>query len=1530
MTNFFSDIAERFKLLPALGKQLYKTAESQRVARETEKRLTETTTTIEKPKIGDISGGFFGDIAQKYNLIKPQEFVKQKIYEGIISIKPLLTQYMFETEKVITKEELIANENLLTEFESVVNQKISKEDLERGYIKIKSLTPILTPIQKSISGMTTQEKWQATGNLTKELAQIFPKVIAKIGVSFIQLPETLKTGKGLEPVEVPKLLQPIVGEKIISSYAKDTEQAILAGANPVSTILLTGLFVGWDALIAGSLLKFGSQMVMRGVKIPETSHYGAWEVLGRAETKQEALKTADDLLRVVSPQSSRAQRLGTVNEEATTAITSARNIINKQGIPKAPPRLLQVIRDIAETLNKPISEIMKAKSAQPFLGVRGYLPGEAIVGEPQPAFGLSIKPVKKVGGVPEVPKELQALADLGKNKVFIERAKTISNEELSIIDRRLREVGIDVDRIKLYSPPKMLDAFERYVEKGIPLPDTLRVPSVLRAEIRAIPKELEPLAAEARKYGSVEEFERALYKQEKEIMEFNYAEAKRLENLPPHIEGTEKSVKRNMQYIGGAEKWNKMGDTAKKRLFKIANGEYKGVNLTDFYNQAVGGEVKPATDEKLSQALDELRVAEEGRRTMITPPSYMADPYFIGEPSTFPDWLPKRLRDKKLLDSVVSHFENNTLPKEGTREAEIYDLTLKRAGKEPKLEKLKLVEKEMTPEEERAFFDKLWPSAPEIETIGIVPPKEPPRPPVAVGATPEPFKLSPQKKMEITRSYAKKVRQDIEALGGLENENIVQDLNEIGGYKFKDIGELKSVLTILEKVLKPIRAKDIKMTAEEREINKMIMRVEKEQKTLLLKEQREAIVNLQKIAKPSEATMFYKKEEIQSWIRAVKELQSEKELSNMTVSRIKKSLQIENLKQTGQPQLQKLREFLTGLKKGDAFLSEKQVVALSDLLKGVENLELAPKRVLIDQFGEKTEIMAEGITGRVLNELVPTVDIKEGHPLVTRITDKADNLLFEATEEISRRDKNFEEMISKAEKSRKLPIGEKIKRAITPQNKEIFAAMGGEKVALTREEAAVVAYLRNFFKKVRDDLKLEKYRQNYITHLEKDLTEKILTDGVLNSVIDIFKLRKSDNIPLNVMLELDNIIGSEKFFRFALERKGGISPTTNIRKILHDYSSLYETKKALDSILPEGQAIVQLLLKPKTAVWTKKFLQNLKGRGLDTNFRTGKMGWLAKVADGIIDISYTKLLGLNYWSALKNIVAGEANSFITQDLRTYLLGKQRFITHPRKSVKMALDYGVLEGTYVDYAQQGINKFKKARDLLMFGMKVGEYEMRTSVFVARLTPEEWASEKISVEKIRKIKDDIAITQGIFSKTDSPLWVQAWYGRMIMQMNRWRITNAMLVRRLIKDKNYAGLSKAFILYGVGLYLAYELRKAGYKQAAKVARAMGETINSIVEAVTTSVLLDTIRKNPTISILGEFVYDIQRLANYVGIAEEPRKIEFQKGISDTWIAPIERPKELLGIGEEPDIVKKYRSKYLKKQDSDIVKKYRDKYLK
>ena len=327
MSNFFGDIARSFGLI---GDYFQQSAERGRQIVESKKPIQPTIQSTQ-PKVGDVSiGGFFGDIAQKFNLGVPE----------LVTPKPI---------------------------------------------------PEPTPVQKAISKMTTQEKWQATGQLSKDLALVFPRAVAQTTLEIVAMPKQILTGEVAKPIKVPTLLKPIFGEEM-TTYALNTQRAIQSGVSPTGAVLLNGLFGAWDMAIVGSLLKFGSQAVLRDVKVPETSHYAAWETMGRPTTRAEAKQTYRGLAHTLHPDKP------TGSTQAMTALNNAYKIIEKQGIPKAPPKPVQVIYDIAKTLNTPVSEIAKIPSAQPFLGVKGYLPGARPVPGQAPAFGLSVQEVERVGG----------------------------------------------------------------------------------------------------------------------------------------------------------------------------------------------------------------------------------------------------------------------------------------------------------------------------------------------------------------------------------------------------------------------------------------------------------------------------------------------------------------------------------------------------------------------------------------------------------------------------------------------------------------------------------------------------------------------------------------------------------------------------------------------------------------------------------------------------------------------------------------------------------------------------------------------------------------------------------------------------------------------------------------------------------------------------------------------------------------------------------------------------------------------------
>ena len=657
--------------------------------------------------------------------------------------------------------------------------------------------------------------------------------------------------------------------------------------------------------------------------------------------------------------------------------------------------------------------------------------------------------------------------------------------------------------------------------------------------------------------------------------------------------------------------------------------------------------------------------------------------------------------------------------------------------------------------------------------------------------------------------------------------------------------------------------------------------------------------SINKFLKESEKVVTGEVEEI----ARIKELAGEKSLSSNTVASVRHGLGIKELKNATPEQLDKMIEVLANMEYGDSLLTPLQRSSLKGLYtygSFDKPIALVTKREFQIKFREQTDLLQGRVSGLVAKQLFPTVDIKEGHPIITRTVDRADYFMRKALKDSKDRSIEIADFQKRAMESEKLP-----KKEI---NKKMFMVLGGMKSELTKEQAAVVAYAKNFFKEVARDTRLEKTRKYYVTHIDRELMEKIVDDGIHKAVASYLKPRDVD-IPVEILANLEYIIGSEKFFRFALERTGGLKPTMDIERIINEYGQIYEMKMALDAILPEAQAAQQLLLQDRSALWMKGFLQNLKGRGLDVKFRNGDMGWMAKTADRVVDIGYIRLLGLNYWSALKNVVGGEVNSFVYQGFKEYLTGKQRMMAHPIEAIKFITDCGVLQGSYADLARSTlIKKGRRVSDIVLYGgMEMGEYEIRGTYLLGNLTKDEWgkvlsgAKDVLTPQRFRETLDGIAITQGIYTKVDSPLFVQTWYGRMMMQFGRWRITNAMLARRIaksaikeIKAGEYYGTNTRRVLkmifsYGMMMYMGYQLGKKGYKRGQKIALAGAELINNIFGVISGEILYDAVTRNPTIDTLGSIVYTIQNAAAYIGIAEEPYPVTVKKGITDIYIAAL-----------------------------------------
>lgn len=85
-----------------------------------------------------------------------------------------------------------------------------------------------------------------------------------------------------------------------------------------------------------------------------------------------------------------------------------------------------------------------------------------------------------------------------------------------------------------------------------------------------------------------------------------------------------------------------------------------------------------AQSPEVQDIISELEAATAGKRELIKDASgAVVD--VVRSPSTFPEWIPPRLRSQKLVDRIVGHIKGNTIPKRAdTMETRLYDIVTKK------------------------------------------------------------------------------------------------------------------------------------------------------------------------------------------------------------------------------------------------------------------------------------------------------------------------------------------------------------------------------------------------------------------------------------------------------------------------------------------------------------------------------------------------------------------------------------------------------------------------------------------------------------------------------------------------------------------------------------------------------------------------------------------------------------------------------------------------------------------------------------
>ena len=378
--GFFTDILQKVKVLPDLGKQIYNTSEARITSENVASRLADAKQALRDKAIQKAQPKkLFGDILTTVTPVSDNSISTS--YSSTPNITPAQTvKNQFETEKKIYPEKYTTPLNLpLT---VPVPTPYTKESERVPLIKNK----VRVPIDSKFLPLAV-EALNLPGNIVSGLLQM-PGNLAK---TLYQIPEVIRTGS------LPEYNQ---NTRVMSSWEAGNaiQNTLIKHGTKPETAALVGLLGGGglgilDTLASGSMTNSAIKMALKGTEGSVAKEL-AWSKLGKPKTLQEAESNWKNIIREVHP-----DKLGgseALSKEANSAIT----VLREQGLPS---KITNITRRLLNTTQMSPTEFamrgfkLAPKETAPYMNIAGSLPGTAETVPRGQAGFIGEIPTKKVG-----------------------------------------------------------------------------------------------------------------------------------------------------------------------------------------------------------------------------------------------------------------------------------------------------------------------------------------------------------------------------------------------------------------------------------------------------------------------------------------------------------------------------------------------------------------------------------------------------------------------------------------------------------------------------------------------------------------------------------------------------------------------------------------------------------------------------------------------------------------------------------------------------------------------------------------------------------------------------------------------------------------------------------------------------------------------------------------------------------------------------------------------------------------------------
>ena len=495
-------------------------------------------------------------------------------------------------------------------------------------------------------------------------------------------------------------------------------------------------------------------------------------------------------------------------------------------------------------------------------------------------------------------------------------------------------------------------------------------------------------------------------------------------------------------------------------------------------------------------------------------------------------------------------------------------------------------------------------------------------------------------------------------------------------------------------------------------------------------------------------------------------------------------------------QVQEFADALDHYHDGDVFLSERELETVDRTdLAGIATWREAKER-LSAEIGVSIEEL-ETIKVKEWDDYKWDTSLAESNPFYKMLVTETTRKLLEADLRVHEIENQTFELARKSEASQDRTLAEKAVPS-DPQIMDYIEALPEEKDLLaedmTKEQLDYAHYIQSYFQIAREYLiktkAMERGRENYFVHVRKTFLENVKDKGLLAAFRGLYQSYVEDEATFNIMDDdTGDILPLEKFFQFAMQRTGGMEPTTNVTRAFLTYVTTMEKKISLDELIPKmdiyAQSITPEIYTPRgleidrsLKKFVNKFINNKKGR---------RIRWIAKQG-GVIDVTTRGLrtfttmidLGLSIPTGVAAFVGEQAANFEMLGTAAYVKGNKRISTKKGKAILKKYEAFIGRSAWEEFTAPG-KQITERVSTGLFGLFHEASVLANKQFLlGSITPEEYNNGELSTERLAEMKIEMGRfrvvpgTKSLVGSTSA--------GSAMMQYKTWA---APIIRTLSKD-------------------------------------------------------------------------------------------------------------------------------------------------